>query len=143
MSKHRLLSLGALLAATLAPPLRAAAQPPGATPLPADRATEVGGVKAACTGIGLAARQDPQWKAFSVRVEVSEAGGDYLGEETLAVSRPNGAPVATVSCGSPWVLLALPPGEYRLSVWSGRRGPKAVTVRAPASGQSRTVVQFP
>jgi hypothetical protein len=133
----------AILVASALAPLGAQAQPPAATRLPADRPIDVGGLKAACTGIGLAARQDPRWKAFSVRVEVSQPNGDYLGEETLAVSKPGGAPVATVSCASPWVLLGLAPGAYRMSVWSGSHGPKAITLRAPASGQARTVVQFP
>jgi len=143
MSRQPTLPACALIAATALAPLGALAQPPAATPLPADRAIDVDGVKAACTGVGLAARQDPQWKAFPVRIEVSEPGGDYLGEETLAVTKAGGAPVVTVSCGSPWVLLGLAPGAYRMSVWSGRRGPKTITLRAPASGQVRTVVQFP
>jgi hypothetical protein len=133
----------ALCAALLLVPVAAAAQPPAGTRLPADREITVDGVRAGCTGVGAATRNDPRWKAFSVRIEVSEPNGDYLGEETLAVTKAGGAPVVTVACNSPWVLLGLAPGAYKMSVWSGARGPKTIVLHAPASGQARTVVQFP
>jgi hypothetical protein len=133
---------GAALAASLVLPLAAAAQPP-ATRVPDDGVVTVGGVKAACTGVGLAARQDPRWKAFPVRIEAAAPGGDYLGEETISVAAGHGPPLLTVSCASPWVLLGLAPGAYEVTAWSGRRGPKTMTIHAPAHGQARFVVDFP
>jgi hypothetical protein len=142
MSRRSNPILGAALAAALSLPFAAVAQPADAVHLPADTVTTVAGIKAACTGVGLNARDDPRWKAFAVRMEVAKPGGDYLGEETLAVQTAAGKPVLSVSCGSPWVLLDLPPGAYKVTAWSGSHGPKDMTIHAPAHGQARFVVVF-
>jgi hypothetical protein len=131
------------LAATLFLPLAAEAQPSDATQLPSDNVTTVNGVKAACTGVGTSEREDPRWKNFAVRFESAAPAGDYLGGVTLAVASDKGAPVVAVSCNSPWLLMDLPPGGYKVTAWSGHRGPKTLLVHASAKAQARYVIVFP
>ena len=132
----------ALAAGLLAPPY-AGAQPADAMRLPSNNVTTVNGVKTVCTGVGKAAREDPRWKAFAVRIESAAPSGDYLGGVTVDVASDKGTPVLAASCDSPWLLMDLPPGAYKVTAWSGKRGPKTVKVHASAKGQSRYVVAFP
>ena len=113
--------------------------------LPTDGSTTVGGVEAACTGIGQT-RNDPRWAQYAVRVEVSDARTNYLADAVIAVSDSRGRQMLRVFCDSPWVLLDLPPGAYTVratlnSVPTAR--PRSAAIRAPARGQLRVVLQFP
>jgi hypothetical protein len=139
--KPHLFRLVLATAAAMAAAGVAQAQP---TPVPLDDTVNVGGVDVACTGIGQT-KNDPKWLAFPVRVEFARANGDYLANETLTVSQGGGAPMLTVACEGPWVLLKLPAGEYRLEGRSSEPGTQPVvqTARAPAQGQARVVMTFP
>jgi hypothetical protein len=143
MPRHFRLPIVAALAAGLCMPADAGAQPADATHIPADNVTTVNGVKTACTGVGKTAREDPRWKGFAVRIESAAPTGDYLGGLTLDVASDKGTPVLSVACGSPWLLMDLPPGAYKVTAWSGRRGPKTVRVHASGKGQARYVIAFP
>jgi hypothetical protein len=142
MSMNTRLACLTALAAGLGLPLATTAQP-APVHLPADTVTVVAGLKTACTGIGAATRQDPRWNDFPVRIEVAAPSGDFLGEETLVVAPDKGPPLLAVSCNSPWVLLGLSPGAYRVTASSGHWGPKTISIRAPAHGQARFLVHFP
>ncbi|HSZ53807.1 MAG TPA: hypothetical protein VK801_19730 [Caulobacteraceae bacterium] len=131
------------IAAGLCTPALAGAQPTNATQLPSNQVTTVNGVKTACTGVGSVARADPRWKDFAVRLEAASPSGDLLGGLTVDIANDRGTSVLTASCASPWLLMDLPPGSYRVTAWSGRRGPRTVTVQASAGRQTRSVVAFP
>ncbi|HEY2048395.1 MAG TPA: hypothetical protein VGH03_03580 [Caulobacteraceae bacterium] len=133
----------AALAAGLCAPVAAAAQPADAIHVAADEVATVNGVKTACTGVGKAKREDPRWKDFAVRIEAASPEGDYLGGMTLNVADNKGTQVLSVTCGSPWLLMDLPPGAYKVTAWSGARGPRTIDVRASSGRQSRYVVAFP
>ncbi len=114
------------------------------TIIPLDGEATVGGVKAACTGIGQT-RDDPKWAAYPVRVEFSNAANEYLIGATVQVRTAAGKPLLAVDCDGPWVLLDLPPGRY---VVEGRidmspAKPRSAPVTPPRSGQIRVVLQFP
>ena len=132
----------AMVAGICAPAL-AAAQPADAVHIPANNVTTVDGVKTVCTGVGKASREDPRWKAFAVRIESAAPSGDYLGEMTLDVASDKGVPVLAVSCHSPWILMDLSPGAYKVTAWSGRRGPRTIKVHASGKKQARYVIAFP
>lgn len=132
-----------VLVAGICAPVLAAAQPVDAVHIPSNNVTTVDGVKTVCTGVGKASRQDPRWRAFAVRIESATPSGDYLGEVTLDVASNKGVPVLAVSCNSPWILMDLPPGAYKVTAWSGKRGPKTVMVHASGKGQTRQVIAFP
>src|SRR5687767_2873067 len=79
--KHHLtgLVLGALVASG------GAALAHAASVLPIDAPTVVNGTMAACTGIGLGARDDPRWRDFPLRVEIAGKDGQYLGDAVVEV----------------------------------------------------------
>jgi hypothetical protein len=137
------LRIVAALAAGLCIPAAAGAQPADATHIPSNNVTTVNGVKTVCTGVGKNTREDPSWKNFAVKMESAAPSGDYLGGLTLDVASNKGTPVLAVSCDSPWLLMDLPPGSYKVTAWSGHRGPKTVMVHATGKGQARYVLAFP
>ena len=97
----------------------------------------VNGVETVCTGTTTDVRDDPRWRAYSLRLEFTGKDGQYLGDETVNVSG-NGHSVS-VHCGGPWVLMKLPSGSYKVSADVADAGHQDVTVRAPG----RVIVRFP
>lgn len=125
--------------------LAASARADTAVRLPLDTNTTVDGVDVACTGIGQT-RNNPLWRDYPVRLEFSDAKGDYLADETLTVYRPDRQPALSVSCDGPWVLMKLPPGrDYRVQASLDEPGtsPHSSVVRAPEHGQARFLITFP
>jgi len=45
----------------------------------------IDGIETVCDGITIADRNDPKWKAYSLRLEMVGKGGQYLGGETISV----------------------------------------------------------
>ena len=135
------LACGAALLLTASAALAQTAQVPE---MPMDRAVNLGGVEAACTGIGLDARDDPQWLAYPVRVEVSNVLNEYLTGAIISVADEAGRPVLEANCGGPWLLLKLAPGRYRVMARlpGTDAKPRTATIDTPAKGQMRVVLQF-
>jgi hypothetical protein len=106
-----------------------------------DQPATIGGVQAACTGVGEDARSDPQWKAYPLRVEVAGAGGQFLGDMTVSVKGK--ATDISVRCSGPWALFQVPTGQYRVTVSLGGGAQKNTTARVGSSGQSRVILHFP
>ena len=113
------------------------------TRAPLDHEIVVGGVPVGCTGIGQT-KNDPKWQAYNVRVEFADTARGLLADETLTLI-DRGAPVMSVKCEGPWILLRLPPGRaYQVSgtVPQGG-GPQTTTVKGPSHGQGVFVLTFP
>jgi hypothetical protein len=121
------------------------AQPAGPQPVAVaeDGTATVNGVDVACTGVGQT-REDPRWLAYPVRVEVSDAQDQYLAGAIVSVFDKAGHPLLSVTCDDPWVLLKLKPAVYRVhaSLMAEAAKPRSATIKAPASGQIRVVLQF-
>src|SRR5579871_1358129 len=106
--------------------------------LPTDEAVEIAGVETVCTGVSLAARQDPRWDAFSLKIEFAGPGGQYVGGEEVSV-RKAGTDILTVTCSGPWLLFKLPPGRYDVTATlAGQSATSAAFV--PNQGQGRIIL---
>jgi hypothetical protein len=99
------------LAAHAAEPAPAPATGPLVSIVALDTETTIGGVGAACTGIGQT-REDPKWAAYPVRIETSDGQNAYLAGAVIQVRTPKGQPLLNAECDGPWLLLMLPPGRY-------------------------------
>ena len=115
------------------------AQTEGALAL--DNPTEVAGIEVVCTGVGLDAREDPRWSAYSLKVELAGKGGQYLGDVGVNVTK-NKEPVLTTVCGGPWLLFKLPPARYQVDATIENKTVSA-TANVPARGQGRIILRFP
>jgi hypothetical protein len=110
--------------------------------LPVDGTTTVNGVEAGCTGIGIETRKNPRWKDFPVRVEFSGAYSQYFPGGQLVVKDEHGAPLLNLHCDSPWILLRLEPGKYRLAgVMAGYSRPQSWVMKLkPRRTKTRRIV---
>lgn len=106
------------------------------TPSP-DHPATVDGVQTVCTGSSEGARENPRWRAYPTRIEFAGRHGQYLGDETVAVSGEG--KMISVHCAGPWVLMKLPKGSYKLSANISGVGKKELTISAPG----HVVVRFP
>jgi hypothetical protein len=128
-----------MLALSLGLPATALAQ--GGLSLKPDTPTQIGAVEAVCTGVGSTSRQNPAWKAYPLKIEVTGRGGQYLADVNLTLTQKDQA-VASVHCDGPWLLFKLPPGRYRVEAETeGRK--EASSALVPATGQGRVILRFP
>ncbi len=145
MTKLRTLTAGLAGAAALSLTAGAALAQTALVPeMPMDKPVVMGGIQTACTGIGSDARDDPQWLAYPVRVEISDAANAYLVGAIISVADDQGRPVLEANCGGPWLLLKLPAGRYRIiaRLPGTDAKPRSATIDTPKSGQMRVVLQF-
>ncbi len=111
--------------------------------LPDDQPVTIDGVHMACTGVGDEAKENPEWRNYSVRLEFAGGEQQYLADLDVSLERMNGDQLISVRCGGPWLLVDLDPGKYRLRAVYGRDLTKTVVITAPDHGQKRIVVSFP
>jgi len=115
------------------------------TSLPQDRENTIGGIGVACTGIA-GSKDDPRWKAYPLRIEFANDLREHLIGAQVKVSDEAGTLLMNVTCWGAWLLLK-PPGQvsYRIEATIiGESVPaQTATVSAPASGQTRIVLEFP
>jgi hypothetical protein len=140
MATFALVAASAVLLAAAEP----AAAPPAPTMLAVDAETTVGGVAVGCTGIGQT-KSDPKWAAYPVRIEFSNAAREYLQGGEIVIYDAASAPLLSVRCDAPWILLKLPAGSYRVEgrVPDSPAQPRSATFKPPAKGQMRLVLAFP
>jgi len=144
MNRH--LFLSTLIAAALAGAggAWALSAPPGSPAVvPLDTESGFGTLNVACTGIGQS-KDDARWKAYPIRLEFSNPGGDLLANEAVTVSTRSGQTLATVSCEGPWILLRGTPGVYKVDAWLPGSGAKhqSGTFSMPASGLRIVSLRF-
>jgi len=132
---------GAMLISLLLAPA-AQAQP---TRVRLDEETTIGGIPVACTGVGQT-KNDPKWGAYPVKVEFAGPNAEYVAGEVLTLQDAKAAPLLSVSCEGPWILLKLPTGKpyiVQASLSESEADRKSATIRAPRHGQARFVLTFP
>ena len=116
------------------------AQETKAPPFPIDTPMSMRAIEAVCTGISSDARADPRWAAYPLRIEVVGAGGEFLGDAQVTLSKGDEA-LAAVNCGGPWVLFKVMPGAYGVSA-EVQGVTKTARVNVAGSGQARVVLRF-
>ena len=136
-------STAAAVSTTLAFAAAAATVPLAAPAMAVDRAVVIGGIEAACTGIGQT-RTDPRWQVYDVRLEFSNARNEYLVGGEVSVSDAGGRVLLAASCDAPWIVLKLPAGDYRVEARIAPSAlPRNTRFHVTGQGQMRVVLQFP
>ena len=106
-----------------------------------DTPKAIDGIETVCDGITIANRNDPKWRAYSLRMEFAGKGGQYLGGETVSVKGEELD--VSVTCQGPWVLMKLPAGSYHISADVPDAGHQEMNVRVSANGQHVAMFSFP
>ena len=106
-----------------------------------NEAKAIYGIETVCDGSSLNDRNDAKWRSYSLRIEFTGKGGQYLGGQTVNL-KGNELDVS-VTCKGPWTLMKLPAGSYHLSADVPDAGHKEMNVRVPRNGQAVVMVHFP
>jgi hypothetical protein len=101
------------------------------------------GIRYACTGIGAEAREDPRWPAYKAKLVFAAADGGFLGDVAVRVNDSAGTPIFEARCLTPWLLVDLDPGKYRVDVVARQNYRQTVEMTVDGAGQSERVVRFP
>jgi hypothetical protein len=112
--------------------------------LPMDAPVKMGAITAVCGGVG-SDKDNGQWNAYPIKLEFSNAGGQFVSNEHVKLMNATGGLLAEFDCTGPWVLLQLPKGTYSATstVPDATRGPRTVKFEPPQTGQKRIEIQFP
>lgn len=109
---------------------------------PPDTASTIDGIKVACAGVGEGNRAIRRWHDYAVRLEAVGGYGQFLGDENVAVSKPNGTEIAQFNCSAPWALMDLSPGKYRVAMSVPGSPARDLKVIAPPHGEKTIIVRF-
>ena len=131
----------AALAGAILPAAYLGAGPAAAQP---DTIMERNGVRYACTGIAESA-EDPRWTRFPLKlVFATEPAGALLSGVRARIEAPGAGVVLAVQCpDSPWLMVGLVPGRYRVTASFEGRFVRSVQITIRSGKQSYVVVRFP
>jgi hypothetical protein len=109
-----------------------------------DTENMIGGIGVACTGIAQS-KKDPRWPSYPLRIEFANDLREHLIGAQVKVWAEE-RQIMNVTCWGAWLLLN-PPGKesYRIeaTIIGGNVPAQNAAVQAPASGQTRIVLEFP
>jgi len=105
------------------------------------------GVRYACAGVSQESRDDPRWTSYPVKLVFAAADGGFLGDVKVKIGDAKGDTVLQAHCLSPWLLVDLAPGSYKVEAMAQQdfsrasRSASAAGISMstpPASRRSRT-----
>ena len=102
------------------------------------------GTRFVCTGTGEGSRGDPRWAGYSTKFVFVQKDGEYLADVAVVVQTSAGATVLEATCPTPWLLIALPPGQYRVNAVADEAHRQSFGLSVGAGRkQSERIVRFP
>lgn len=108
----------------------------GPDPAPEAKVMTKEGIRYACTGISVGARQDPRWGDFSTKLVFTADQGAYLADVAVRIEEESGGQVFQAHCDSPWLVIDLPKGKY--DVFATARDSYESSVELTVDGQQQT-----
>ena len=111
-------------------------------PMAMDTPVSFGNIEVACSGVG-SAKDDPQWAAYPIRIEFSNAAAQHLSNAHVTLSGGGGS--ADLNCAGPWVLVKGKPGAYHVtaSINGSTAKPATAAFTLGTGAQKRVVLRFP
>ena len=95
----------------------------------------MGNVTAVCTGVG-SAKDNPEWKSYSVKIVLANSAGEDLAAAHFKVTG-GGKTVLETDCDAPWLLLKLPAGSYTASATAGNRLSRSTSFSTSGNGPQK------
>jgi hypothetical protein len=108
-----------------------------------DREQNYQGIRYACAGVSEESRADPRWSRYPAKFVFAGSGGDFLGDVTVTIDKAAGGTLFEAHCQAPWVLVDLPPGQYRVDAVAKQNQQQSFNLAVGGNGQTERVVHFP
>lgn len=111
-------------------------------PMAMDTPVSFGPIQTVCTGVG-SAKDDPQWAAYPIRIEFSNAAAQHLSNAHVTLTGAGGS--ADLNCAGPWVLVKGTPGAYHVTASMNGSAAKPATAAFTlgTGAQRRVILRFP
>jgi len=101
------------------------------------------GIQYACTGVGDA-KDDPKWGNYAVKLMFTTAGRAYVSYVNVSIQDSSGKAVFTADCDSPWLVINLQPGTYKVTATAIKKYTKTVSLTVSGGGkQNELAIRFP
>jgi len=107
-----------------------------------DRELDYRGIRYVCTGIAES-RLDPRWAAYPLKLMFTTGGHAYIINVRVTIRDAKGRAIFEAFCPTPWLLVALAPGRYRVTAVAQRKYRKSARVRVRAGRQTARAIRFP
>ena len=107
-----------------------------------DRELDYRGIGYVCTGIAES-RLDPRWSAYPLKLMFTTGGHAYIINVRVTISDAKGRPVFKAFCPTPWLLVRLAPGRYRVTAVAQEEYTKTARIRIRAGRQTARAIRFP
>lgn len=107
-----------------------------------DQVLDYRGIRYVCTGIAES-RLDPRWAAYPLKLMFTTGGRAYIINVRVTIRNAKGATVFTAFCPTPWLLVTLAPGRYRVTAVAEQKYRQRIRVRVRAGRQTAMAIRFP
>ena len=107
-----------------------------------DPELEYHGLRYACTGLASESRDDPRWQGYSTKLVFATASGSYLANIAVTIVDDSNLIVLEATCLSPWLMVDLAPGRYRIEAVARNSIGKSFDLTVPGGRQIEYTVRF-
>jgi hypothetical protein len=101
------------------------------------------GVRYACAGVSQESRDDPRWSSYPLKLVFAAADGGFLGDVKVKIGDAKGDTVLQAHCLSPWLLVDLAPGSYKIEAMSGQDSQQSFPLSVDSRHQQERTTRFP
>ena len=101
------------------------------------------GVRYVCAGVSQESRDDPRWGSYPVKLVFAAADGGFLGDVKVKIGDAEGDTVLQAHCLSPWLLVDLGPGSYKVEAMARQDYQQSFALRVADSRQQEHTTRFP
>ncbi len=99
-------------------------------------------IKYACTGVGES-RQDPRWEKYPLKLTFTASGTAYISSVEVKIKDQKGDLAFEAKCNSPWLVVNLKPGSYRVEATALEKYPQKASFKINSGSQTSQVIRFP
>jgi len=101
------------------------------------------GVHYVCAGVSQESRDDPRWNSYPVKLVFAAADGGFLGDVKVKIGAADGTTVLQAHCHSPWLLVDLEPGSYKVEAMARQDYQQSFPLRVAGERQQEYATRFP
>ncbi len=100
------------------------------------------GIRYACAGVSQESRDDPRWSNYPVKLVFAAADGGFLGDVKVKIGDAQGDTVLQAHCLSPWLLVDLAPGTYKVEAMARQDYQQSFPLNVGAGHQQEHTTRF-
>ena len=101
------------------------------------------GMRYVCAGVSQESRDDSRWSSYPVKLVFAAADGGFLGDVKVKIGDAKGDTVLQAHCLSPWLLVDLGPGSYKVEAMARQDYQQSFALQVADGQQQEHTTRFP